>query len=90
MLRTGALAALGLVTAMVVLAMRGDPLATLPHAGGALALDFLQVLAVLVALLALLNSSTVRILNRSANIALDAETVAHEHNDPWANQRGYQ
>ena len=42
MLRTGALAALGLVTAMVVLATRGHPLATLPHAGGALALDFLE------------------------------------------------
>ena len=42
MLRMGALAALGLVAAMVVLAMHGDPLATLPHAGGALALDFLE------------------------------------------------
>ena len=41
-LRTGALAALGIVTAMLVLATRGHPLATLPHAGGALALDFLQ------------------------------------------------
>ena len=35
MLRMGAVAALGLVAAMVVLAMCGDPLATLPHAGGA-------------------------------------------------------
>ena len=87
MLRMGALAALGLVAAMVVLAMCGDPLATLPHAGGALALDFLQVLAVLVALLALLISSTVRTLNRSANIALDAETVAHEYNELIASAR---
>ena len=83
-LRTGAL---GIVTAMLVLATRGHPLATLPHAGDALALDFLQVLAVLVALLALLISSTVRTLNRSANIALDAETVAHEYNELIASAR---
>ena len=83
-LRTGAL---GIVTAMLVLARRGHPLATLPHAGDALALDFLQVLAVLVALLALLISSTVRTLNRSANIALDAETVAHEYNELIASAR---
>ena len=87
MLRTGALAALGLVMAMVVLSTRGHPLATLPHAGGALALDFLQVLAVLVALLALFISSTVRTLNRKANIALDAETVAHEYNELIASAR---
>ena len=86
-LRTGALAALGIVTAMLVLATRGHPLATLPHAGGALALDFLQVLAVLLALLALLISSTVRTLNRAANIDLAAETIAHEYNELMVSAR---